>query len=757
MSCSGRYAWGKAAILGHAMRRADDLSTRHYRFVLLAWLTVVALCIPFAIRQSDHLTAGGFSVPGSQSARADRALAREFPAASQAVIAVLLWPRAGAEPSALMSEIGLVRRAVRGTSGVELQPQIRELAKFAAELGEPVVMPLKVTVSEDQARNVVKELRPRLGVGDPHSDDVEIHLLGESALWAGLEETAKSELTRAETIGFPILFVVLVAIFGSLTAALMPLAVGIVALIVTGAIVYCLSLIVGLSLFTMDAASMLGIGVAIDYSLIVLARMRQELEGAPIDSARRTTLITSGAAVTVSGATCIAALAGVLFIPVGALRSMALGAAIIIAVSVLAAVTLLPALITLLGRQRVSANIVGRKRGVKAGVTSRRGWSWERWVESVTGRPVITVLAVGSLLVALCVPAVSMQTNTGVLQQLGAKNETRVGFTEAAQLGGPGILGPATIVLHAANRVPRKYVSQRLTELRAIAQRLPDVRRLGPTEVAQNWRYANFTVVPSVDPESAAAEHLVQRLRASLANALVGSKLTVVVGGASATQLDEVQKIGASMWKVLLAVLIISLIPLAALLRSVILPIKAILMNLLSVGAAYGILVVVFQWGWLDSLLHYHAPGHVDTLVPPLLLAIVFGLSTDYEVFLLSRIRERWLNSGDALRAIGEGLAASARTITGAAVVIVCVFAVFVGTGIPIIKEIGLGASFAIGIDATLIRLALVPAVMTILGDWSWWYPGRGRVDRRGHDAGQSVPTGGGAGSWASPPAGSDV
>lgn len=729
MWCPRRHLWAKAAILGNVMRRADDLSARHHRVVLLTWIVVVIVSLPLAIQQSNHLTAGGFSVPGSQSARADVMLARAFPAASQAIVAVLLWPRAGSESGALMSEIERVRRVVRGIAGVELQPQVHELAEFAAELGEPVVIPLKVTVSEDQARNVVKRLRPLLGVGQPSRDGVAIHLLGESALWAGLEETAKNQLTRAEMIGFPILFVVLVAIFGSLAAALMPLAIGVVALIVTGAIVYCLSLVMGLSLFTMDAASMLGIGVAIDYSLIVLARMRQELVGATIGSARRTTLITSGAAVTVSGVTCIAALAGVLFIPIGALRSMALGATIIIAVSVLAAITLLPALLTLLGRQRVSAKSFARRRVVGNGVTPRHGWSWNRWVATVTRRPVITVLAVGALLAVLCVPALSMRTDTGVVQQLGAKDETRVGFTEAAQLGGPGILGPASIVSHTANPVPRRYLRQQIAQLRAIAQRLPDVRRLGPTEVARSARYASFTVVPSSDPESAAAERLVQRLRGSLANALVGTRLTVVVGGASATQFDEVQKIGASMWKVLLAVLIISLIPLAALLRSVLLPVKAIVMNLLSVGAAYGILVVVFQWGWLDSLFHYHAPGHVDTLVPPLLLAIVFGLSTDYEVFLLSRIRERWLKSGDARQAIGEGLAASARTITGAAVVIVCVFAVFVGTGIPIIKEIGLGSAFAIGIDATLVRLMLVPAIMTLLGDWSWWLPNR--VERR--------------------------
>jgi RND superfamily putative drug exporter len=602
-----------------------------------------------------------------------------------------------------------------------------DLAAFAAELGEPVVLPLKVSVSEDQARNMVEVLRKRLGVGKHPANGVEMHLLGESALWAGLEETAKNQLTRAEMIGFPILFVVLLSIFGSLYAAFMPLAVGVVALVVTGAIVYCLSLILNLSLFTMDAASMLGIGVAIDYSLIVLARVRQELTGANFDDARRTALTTSGIAVAVSGLTCIAALAGVLFVPIGALRSMALGAAIIIGVSVLAAITLLPAFITLLGRKRVSANIFARRQTLKAARQTRLRLSWDRWVNAVMNHPVVAIVTVGSLLLALCVPALSLRTDTGVLQQLDAKNETRIGFTKAAQLAGPGILGPAAVVLRSTHPAPSGYLTQQAGILRTIAQRLPNVRRLGPTEISRDHMYATFTVVPSIDPESPAAEQLVKRLRVALANALTGRRRAVAVGGASATQLDEVQKIASSMWKVLLAVLIISLVPLTVLLRSAILPCKAIVMNLLSVGAAYGALVIVFQWGWLDSLLNYRAPGHVDTLVPPLLLAIVFGLSTDYEVFLLSRIRERWLKSGDSRLAVAEGLAVSARTITGAAAVIVCVFAVFVGTGIPIIKEIGLGSSFAIGIDATLIRLVLVPAVMTLLGDRSWWLPGKMR------------------------------
>jgi RND superfamily putative drug exporter len=177
------------------------------------------------------------------------------------------------------------------------------------------------------------------------------------------------------------------------------------------------------------------------------------------------------------------------------------------------------------------------------------------------------------------------------------------------------------------------------------------------------------------------------------------------------------------MWKVLLFVLGLSYIVLMVLLRSAVLPLKAVLMNLLSVGAAYGVLVAIFQWGWIDGFLGFESPGHIDTLTPPLVLAVVFGLSMDYEVFLLSRIRERFQATGDTQRAVAEGLARSARTITSAALIMVAVFAVFAGTGLPSIKELGVGNAVAIAVDATLVRLILVPAAMELLGSWNWWLP----------------------------------
>ena len=224
---------------------------------------------------------------------------------------------------------------------------------------------------------------------------------------------------------------------------------------------------------------------------------------------------------------------------------------------------------------------------------------------------------------------------------------------------------------------------------------------------------------PKHDPESAEARALVDRVRADDFGE---------VGGATASVEDFKDLVSGSMWKILLFVLAFSYVVLFVLLRSVLLPLKAVLMNLLSVAAAYGVLVAVFQYGWVDGFLGFESLGYINTMTPPFLLAIVFGLSMDYEVFLLSRIRERYEATGDNRRAVAEGLRASARTISSAALIMVAVFAVFASAGVPAIKEIGLGLSVAIALDATLVRLVLVPATMELMGKWNWWLPKR--IDR---------------------------
>ncbi len=688
------------------------------RLVLGLAVVAIVAALPFAAKQSSHLTLGGYTVPTSQSARVDRTLAHYYPQLSRANLAVLLWARHGATTAELETAITRVEGSLHGIHGIALSPGASEQARFAAGLVGPIVVPLTVTAGENSSQNLVATLTGRLPIRTPKARHVETHLLGESALAAAVASSSKEELAMAERIGFPLLLLVLLAVFGSVATAGLPLVLAGVTLIIGGALIYFLSLVTELSTFTTNTASMFGIGVAVDYSLIVLTRVRQELRaGQDMTTAQRVASRTAGRAVVFSGVTVVLSLAAVWIVPIATLRSMAAGAMIAVSVSVLLSVTLLP----LLSRWLGPARLVSRRKALRWARHSRL--SWTRWTAIVTRRPLLAVAAVCALLLPLCIPVTSMTTSTGALQQLGQRNPTRLGFEQAQRLQGPGALGPIFVVLHSEPGVSRSVLYHAAMTAHSLTHGFADVRGVGLIHRSSHGSYAVFTVTPAVDPESVEAERLVTHMRSALGRGFANGQVEAVIGGETASQLDEVQSIAGGMWRLIAAVLLASFVILTVLLRSVVLPLKAIIMNLLSVGVAYGVLVIVFQWGWLDGLLHYSAPGHIHTLVPPLLLAVVFGLSMDYEVFLLARIREHWDRSGDQREAVAGGLAASAGAITSAAFILVCVFSIFIGTGSPTIKELGVGAAVAIGIDATLIRLILVPATMTLLGRWNWWMP----------------------------------
>jgi uncharacterized membrane protein YdfJ with MMPL/SSD domain len=667
------------------MMRLDSLVTRRRRLVLMAWLLALAAAVPFALQQSDNLSSGGFGVPGSQSQAVADALER-YPGVEKTSLAVvLIGDRA---------DLAGVRREAARVDRVQA-------------VGDPIrkrdvtVVPLRVDATDDEATDVAVDLREALGVGSNG-----VHLAGQGALWAGLQEVSKHDLEKAEQTGFPIVLLILLAVFGSLAAAALPLAMGVASVLVTGALIYVVSRQMEMSVFVTNMASMIGIGVAVDYSLFVLARYREEITAgfAPAE-ARTRAMATSGLAVLFSGLTVIVSLAGLWMIDNNAVRSMALGAILVVAVSLIASATLLPALIRLLGPRAYAPS----KRFVSLSmwIARHRPWRgkrepfWDRWTARVMRRPVVAVVAASVVLLTLAVPALSLKMGTGALDQFPAGNETRVGIEAAASVTAPGAQAPVRVLTSSPERA------------RAVLQADREVARLLPP--ARSGDQVLLTALPRHDGESPQAEALVERLRERLPDAQVG--------GVTAAQTDIRDLIAGSMWKVLLFVLGLSYLVLMILLRSVVLPLKAVLMNLLSVGAAYGVLVAVFQWGWIDGFLGFQSTGHIDTLTPPLVLAVVFGLSMDYEVFLLSRIRERYEATGDTRLAVAEGLARSARTITSAALIMVAVFAVFVGTGVPSIKELGLGNAVAIAVDATIVRLVLVPAAMELLGDWNWWLP----------------------------------
>ena len=557
-----------------------------------------------------------------------------------------------------------------------------------------------------------------------------------------MQEISKRDLSRAEASGFPIVALILLVVFGSLAAAALPLALGFVSVLLTGALIYFISLQMTTSVFVTNMASMIGIGVAIDYSLFILARYREERQGgAGKAEARATALSTSGLAVTFSGLAVIISLAGLWMVDNQALRSMALGAMTVVAVSILTATTLLPALIAMLGDRVLPGGVVGRAlnflrrplrrrsaardgEGAPAGAPAAQGAVgssfWQAWTRRVMAHPWRAIVGVGSLLLLLAVPLLSLRTGTEALAQFPKGSDVRVGSELASrQLGG----GTDPIQIVASFQAPPGAADRAaLARFRAALRATPGVSAVAPIAFAADSALIQAT--PRAGSESDAAAALVERIRRDLVPASSLDRVAdVAVGGETARSHDVRLQISGSMWKIVLFVLALSFLVLMVMLRSLLLPLKAVLMNLLSIGAAFGVLVAIFQWGWLDGLLGFESQGALDTINVPLIFAVVFGLSMDYEVFLMSRIRERYMRHGDNERAVAEGLSSSARTISSAALIMTAVFAVFVLTGVPSIKELGLGCAVAIALDATLVRLILVPAAMKLMGRWNWWMP----------------------------------
>jgi uncharacterized membrane protein YdfJ with MMPL/SSD domain len=483
------------------------------------------------------------------------------------------------------------------------------------------------------------------------------------------------------------------------------------------------------SVFVTNMASMIGIGVAVDYSLFILARYREEREaGHDKAEARALSLSTSGLAVTFSGLAVIISLAGLWMVDNQALRSMALGAMTVVAVSILTATTLLPALIAMLGDRVLPGGIVGRverffqrrfyRRRTAEQAAAGKNRFWRGWTERVMAHPWTAIVGVSAVLLFLASPLLSLETGTEALAQFPKDSDVRVGNEIASDELNGGTDPVQIVASFDGGGVDKAAVAGFAREVKGTA----GVSAVAPPVYAEDSALVQAT--PSAGSESDAAVALVNRLRDTVVpGSALAQQAEVNVGGETARGDDVRKQVSGSMWKIILFVLSLSFIVLMVMLRSLILPLKAVLMNLLSIGAAFGVLVAIFQWGWLDGFLGFESQGALDTINIPLIFAIVFGLSMDYEVFLMSRIRERYMVHGDNERAVAEGLSTSARTISSAALIMTSVFAVFVLTGVPSIKELGVGCAVAIALDATLVRLILVPAAMKLMGSWNWWMP----------------------------------
>ncbi|MFE5474801.1 MMPL family transporter [Nocardia sp. NPDC056541] len=696
------------------MRKLIQLTGAYRWWVVAAWLLLVAAALPLMLHQSDRLTAGGYEVPGSGSQQVQQLVAEKFPALSQEQLLLVIRCDSDVAPESTGRQLERSLAQVgAGGSAVSVPATAAVAAQQAAAAGRrELAIPLHVATGWNGAIDAGRDLTHHFDESSGEQG-CRTQVAGRGAQAAALHDVSESGLKQAEMIGMPVLLIMLLVIFGSLAAAALPLVIAGVSLAVTGAAIYLISQHALMSVFAVNMSSMIGLGVAVDYALFVVVRFREELRGgASVAEARAISMRTSGMAVVASGATVVAALSSVFIIDNAALRSMALGAVLVVCVAVLVTVTLLPVLLELL------ATRIGR---VKAGAVERplESTFWYRWTVRVVERPVIaTVLALG-VLALLIAPVLSLRMGDDTLRQLPGQNSARQAAETAHRLLGPGADAPVVITLQAREGGAVDADTGRL----AVALRADSLVESAEV-IGAEGDIRVLAVVLRADYESDAARAFVRSLRSEIVPATgIESTAQVAVGGAGASGVDLIDLVRERLPMVAALVLVLSYLLLALLLRSLVLPLKAIVTNMLSVGAGFGVIVALFQWGWLKDLTGIEPLGHVQSLALPLVLAVVFGLSMDYEVFLLSRIRERWEATGDDRRAVAEGVGSTAGVISSAAVIMIAVFAAFGVTGIPVVQQLGIACAVAVAVDATITRLILVPATMTMLGRWNWYFP----------------------------------
>lgn len=697
-------------------------SLRKYRWLVFAgWLLALVPAVYLALTQSGNLTGGGFDVAGSQSLAVHDQLEDLYHDQGGSSLALVAAPRADASYQDMNDAVAQLRRIAAEVPGTT---EIPNPTQRPPQPDRPYV--LSVRLDSRNTSDVAKQLRTKVGIkgdqpGQTANGRVRLYVIGQGALSAAAAANTKHDIAAAEKWNLPVILIVLLAVFGSLAAAAIPLALGICTVVVTMGLVYLLSAYTTMSVFVTSTVSMFGIALAVDYSLFILMRFREELRsGRQPRDAVDAAMATSGLAVVLSGMTVIASLTGIYVINTPALKSMATGAILAVAVAMLTSTTLTPAALATFGRAAAkrSALLHWSRRP-----ESTQSKFWNRWIGWVMRRPWMSALAASLVLLVMAAPAASMVLGNSLLRQFDSSHEIRAGVGAAAQALGPGALGPIRVLINFPDGgAASPEHSHTVGAVRQRMAQAPNIVSVSPPQFAEDNGSALLSAVLSVDPEDMKARETVGWMRAELPKVPEAGTARVDVGGPTALIKDFDDRVSATEPLVLGFVALIAFVMLLVSIHSVFLALKGVLMTLLSVAAAYGSLVMVFQWGWLRDL-GFAQISSIDSTVPPLVLAMTFGLSMDYEIFLLTRIRERFLHSGNTRDAVAYGVSTSARTITSAALIMIAVFVGFAFAGMPLVAEIGVACAVAIAVDATVVRLVMVPALMAMFAQWNWWLP----------------------------------
>ncbi len=523
----------------------------------------------------------------------------------------------------------------------------------------------------------------------------------------------------SEGAGILAAMIIMVIAFGSVVAMGLPILAALFGIAIGFALEDLLSHVLNIPIFAPEMLAMIGLGVGIDYALFIVTRYRQGLfEGREPRQAVTVSLATSGRAVLFAGTTVVISLVGLFVLQLPFLQGLAVGTIVAVLLVMAASLTLLPAMLGFAGR---AIDRLHLPRLLQTGATPAPDSFWYRWSRSIQRRPWVSGAVALVVLVTLAVPLFSMR-----LAFTDASNDpttltTRQAFDLLAKGFGPGFNGPLVVAAPLSSDGEVAVMDRVGTAIGAT----PGVAFATPVQVSTDRGAAVVIAYPTTAPQAAATSQLVTRLRTSvIPAATAGTHLHVLVGGETAASVDASTYLANRLFWVIGAVIVLAFLLLLAVFRSVVIPVKAAVMNLLSVGAAYGVIVAVFQWGWGGSVIGIGHTGPIDPWIPLMMFTILFGLSMDYEVFLLSRIREEWRRTDDNSVSVADGLAKTGRVITAAAAIMICVFGSFViGDPLRVLKVFGLGLAAAILIDASLVRLVLVPSVMELLGRANWYMP----------------------------------